>query len=276
MKRIAILFLGLLVALSVLLIGCSEDSEEIGTPPSLPPMASLSADLGNFPQYETHRGDKVENKDNFIFAATNVGFWQNTLTYGFLIPAAAFPAADDHDFAYSSSLKKWQSTYSVSVNQEVFSATLMAKRNDETILWELYLSSEGEFEDFLWVTGESLIDNSEGEWIIYGSPAQPRQVLQVQWDRDQESYINSKYTIIDEESTKNGSSVEFGLSLDSDYTYYYNVMVIDSEGENYKASILYNQNSTEGSVKSETVYGDSDFRCWDAAHDNVECVKQVS
>lgn len=271
MKRIGITFLGLLIALSVLIVGCSDDTENPGNPPQLPPKASLSANLGTFPQNGDGRVDEANAKTNFVFSAVNVGFWQTTLGAVIFIPAAVFEAAFGHDFQYLEDQERWKSEYTVDVNSQEVTAELFAENNGETVSWEMYLSVEGQYDDFLWFTGESRADNTGGDWVLYGGPSEPREVLRIDWDREGDDFINSKYTLVDSESAREGSFVEYGLSTEATFTHYYEVSIEDSEGENYDAMILYNETTTEGRVRSESHFGDAEWRCWDANQEDIDC-----
>ncbi|MEQ9303172.1 MAG: hypothetical protein RJQ14_04590 [Marinoscillum sp.] len=271
MKRIGIIFLGFLIAVSVLMVGCGEDVENPGNPPELPPKASLTANLGNFPQNEDGRVDETNAKGNFLFAAVNVGFWQTLVGAAIVIPAAAFEAAFDESFEYVASERKWKSSYTVGTSGSLISAELYAENKGETVGWEMYLSQEGQFDRFLWFTGESRVDNTGGEWILYTTPADPKEVLHIDWDRNGADFINSKYVMVDSESSKEGSFIEYGLSTEADFTHYYEVSVVDTEGDDYDAFILFNETTTEGRIKSEAYFGDSDFRCWDDGLEDIDC-----
>ncbi|MEQ8470843.1 MAG: hypothetical protein RIC35_06635 [Marinoscillum sp.] len=271
MNRIGIKFLSLVIGVSMLFVSCSEDSENAGNPPELPPKASLSANLGTFPQNGDGRVDETQTKTNFAFSAINVGFWQTAIGVVIFIPAKAFEAAFNQDFQYLSDEKRWKSEYTVNVNNQAVTAQLFAKNNGETVSWEMYLSAEGQYEDFLWFTGESRVDNSGGDWVLYGGPSEPREVLRIDWDREGDNFIHSKYVLVDTESAKSGSFVEYGLSTEADFSHYYEIFVVDTQGDDYDAHILYNETSTEGRVKSEAHFGDADWRCWDENQDDIDC-----
>lgn len=271
MKRLGTIFLGALVALGVILSSCSEDSENPGNPPELPPRASMSVNLGNFPQNEGGRVDNSTAKTNFAFAALNVGFWQTIVGATIVIPAVAFDAASDHSFEYQESDGRWKSEYTVGQGGSLITAELFAETTGETVKWEMYLSQAGSYDQFLWFTGESRVDNSGGEWTLYASPQSPREVLTIDWDRVEGDAVNSLYTLTDETSTKTGSYIEYGVSAESDYSHYYDVSVVDTEDDDYDLSILYNEETKVGRVKSNAYFGDPDWRCWDESFDDTAC-----
>lgn len=272
MKRNGIILIGLLVALSAFISSCSDDSEtNPGEAPSLPPQGSLSANLGNFPQNEGGRA--VYAKDYFGFAAVNVGFWQTVLGASLVIPATAFDEAFDHSFTYLEDQGKWKSEYTVNVNGKSLTAQLFADRDDdgEEVKWEMYLSLEGQYEDFLWFTGESRTDNTGGEWTLYGGPGEPREVLEIEWEREDGAPVQSKYVLIDEQSDRSGSFIAYGETDEAGFSHYYEVSVESDSAEDYDATIYFNETTKEGRVKSESHYGDADWRCWDANFENTTC-----
>lgn len=271
MKRTGAIILGAFIALTAILSSCSDDSENPGTAPTLPPASSMSVNLGNFPQNEGGRIDYTNTKTNFALAAGNVVLWQTILASSIVIPAAAFEEAFNHDFQYSESAGKWVSEYSVNVAGAAITAELYAEVTGETVIWEMYLSQEGAFDQFLWFSGESNLDNTGGEWVLYASPQRPVEVLTIDWDRVEGEAVNSLYTLVDASSTKNGSYIEYGVTTEAGYTHFYDVSITDSEDDDYDLFILYNEENYTGSVKSNAVFGDDAPRCWDEALEDTEC-----
>ncbi len=271
MKRTGTLFLGALIAIAAILSSCSDDTEAPGNPPELPPKASLSVNLGNFTQNEGGRVDQTTAKNNFSFAALNVGFWQTIVGATIVIPSVAFEAAFDHSFEYQESDGRWKSEYTFGQNGSMITAELFAENTGETVIWEMYLSQEGAFDRFLWFTGESRVDNTGGEWVLHASPENPREVLTIDWDRVEGDAVYSLYTLTDETSEKSGSYIEYGLSSESDFTHFYDVSITDTEEDDYDLNILFNQETKVGRVKSNTYFGDSDYRCWDETLEDVDC-----
>lgn len=271
MKRTGAIFLGAIIALAAILSSCNNDSEDHGTPPELPPSASLSANLGNFPQNGGGRVDAADGSGHYVFAALNVGIWQTIVGAAIVIPAAAFQEAFDHSFQFSEAEGKWVSEYSVGAGGQVINAELYAEVTGETVIWEMYLSQEDQFDRFLWFSGESRVDNSGGEWTLYASPQRPVEVLTIDWDRVEGEAINSLFTLVDAENSKTSSYIEYGLTAETGFTHYYDVSITDTEGDDYDLYIYFNEETKVGKVKSNAYFGDDAWRCWDDAFEDTEC-----
>lgn len=273
MKKFSIFTLCAFMAILTAMIACSDQADEQPTtPPELPPKSSMSSDMGNFSSNE-EKSTTVNGVSNFQFAAGNVIFWQSFLAVDLAIPVAAFNEAFNHNFEYLKTDQQWKSEYSVSVANQEISATLYAKRSDNNnkVMWKMYLSSEGKFDDFLWFEGESNINNTGGFWTLYKSPSAPRPVLRINWDRIDGEAVSSTYTLVDVNSDKEGSSIAYGLSSENGFTHRYAVTIESKNQEGYDLSILYNQETRVGKVKSETHYNDNIWHCWNENLEDTNC-----
>ena len=262
-----------LIACLIVFSSCSEDNGESNpTAPQLPPQQSMSANMGGFPSNgEGSAANSGEARTHFNFAAGNVLFWQTLINVQLAIPVAAFQEAFNHSFEYLDSDGIWKSEYDVSVANKSMTATLYADRSGNQIEWEMYLSLPGEFDNFLWFSGESNLDNSGGTWVLYRSPSEPRAALQIDWQKENDATIKSTYTLIDTQADKSGSFIEFGLSSEAAFTHYYEVSVKSESSEDYDALIYYNQETRIGSVTSVSYFGDNDKRCWNSSLENTDC-----
>ncbi len=271
MRRTGAIFLGAIIALAAILSSCSDDAEGHGNPPELPPSASLSVNLGNFPQNEGGRVDAASASGNFAFAAINVAVWQTIIGGAIVIPAVAFEGATDQTFQYSESEGKWISEYTVGTGGKLITAELLAEVTGETVIWEMYLSQDGSFDRFLWFTGESRVDNSGGEWTLYASPQRPVEVLTIDWDRVEGEAINSLFTLVDADNSKINSYIEYGLTSEAGFSHYYDVSITDTAGDDYDLYIYFNEETKVGRVKSTAYFGDDTWRCWDETLEDTDC-----
>lgn len=262
----------LFVALLMISVGCSDDSETNPTPPQLPPQASMSVDMGNFSSNQ-EKSSTAEDVSNFQFAAGNVLFWQTLLAIDLAVPVAAFNEAFNRSFEYLRDDNRWKSEYSFTIGNKMITATLYAEKRDSnsTVIWEMYLSSEGRYEDFLWFSGESKLNNSGGQWVLYKSPDEPRATLTIDWEKADGAAVNSTYTLVDNESDREGSYIEYGLSSETGFTHFYEVSIVSQSSNDYDLSILFNNSSRVGRVKSTAQYGNSDWNCWNEDLENVNC-----
>lgn len=271
MKRyLALIFMAMTLTTS-LFTACTDDSETADEAPALPPQASLSADLGNFPQNGSGRVDGTQEKTNFLFSSVNVVFWQTTLVAGIAIPAAAFQEAFNHEFTYDKSSKLWKSEYSVQAGGKTIEATLTASRTDADLIhWEMYLTVSGQFEDYLWFTGDSRIDNTGGDWTLYAGPGQSGTLLQIDWDRNGSDFLYSKYTLTNA-SSRAGSYIAYGETEEAGFSHFYEVSITDTAGDDYDVEIYVNEETKVGKVKSLAYFEDELWHCWDENLDDVAC-----
>ena len=273
MKTLSIKLFSALLACLIVFSSCSEDDGEANpTAPQLPPQESMSTNMGDFPSNgEGSVAYSTEERTNFNFAAGNVLFWQTILNVQLAIPVAAFQEAFNHSFEYLEADGIWKSEYAVSVGNKNVTATLYAERIDNQIEWEMYLSVPGEFDNYLWFSGQSNVDNSGGTWTLYRSPAEPRAMLRIQWERESGSAIKSTYTLIDSQADKSGSYIEYGVSSEAEFTHYYEISVSSETEDDYDALIYYNQETRVGSVISVSYFGDDAARCWNNNFENTDC-----
>ncbi|MHA7099157.1 hypothetical protein [Roseivirga pacifica] len=279
MKTLKLKLASTLLAVLVVFTACSDDDgSQNPSSPELPPEASMSANLGNFPSNGESSGNgsaaNLEQNDhsNFAFAATNVVFWQTILNVQLAIPVAAFHEAFNHSFEYLPEQAKWRSEYTVQVNNQSITATLYAEYNNaDQIEWEMYLTAPGQFEDYLWFRGESQTDGSGGTWYLSKGPAQSGEVLSITWDRQGENVVNAIYTLVDEQSERNGSYIEYGVTTESGYTHFYDISIVSETEADYDVLIYYNEDTQEGTVRSEAHFETSTFMCWDSDFQNTAC-----
>lgn len=261
------------MALSVLFVGCSKDSDTNPSAPTLPPESTIAPDMGNFSSNQESGAANLEGQDqsNFGFAALNVIFWQSMLTVDLAIPVAAYKEAFNHNFEYQNDEDRWKSEYSVVVGDQTITATLYAEKTGASASWKMYLSSEGRFEDFLWFSGTSRLDNTSGEWTLFKSPEAPRELLQIDWEKESDAEFKLTYSLNDTQSDKEGSYIEYGSTDEDAYTHFYDVSIVSTTEEDYDVSILFNNDTKVGRVKSEAHFNSGDWFCWNANFQNEVC-----
>lgn len=89
----------------------------------------------------------------WLNAAAHVTVWNTIITIGLAVPVAAFRESFNHEGVYQGN-KEWAWTYDVTTPDAVYTADLHGTIKDTTVLWEMYVSRAGVFEDFLWYYGE--------------------------------------------------------------------------------------------------------------------------
>lgn len=241
-------------------------------PPELPPTTSMVIPFDAFSNGTlTQHGDALEvvTKQNFGFAATTIVFWNAAVTLTMAIPVASFLAAANQDFEFIGDAT-WEATYTFNPPGGVqHTARLQAKLGDN-VEWKMYISKQNSFTDFLWFSGESELNNTEGTWTLYRSPSNPTKFIDILWHANpEESTGDIKYTYAVPDVPENGNSIFYGVTNETPYDAFYIIFnnVIDSE-----TVIEWNRETTAGRVKSEPHFGDDSFHCWDTLANGLEDV----
>jgi hypothetical protein len=284
------LFLSL-VSITLLCAGCVGSSINSKTvqPPEIPPQSTFVMDFNDFIQAKSSynptqtpaillatffpdRGSVIKapnalgDRTNWLFAVLNVGFWNLAGFVGLTIPVAAF----------TESLKQtpvkqtdgsWIWTYSITVQGITYTAKLNGKYIDSGVRWDMYITKENEYTDFLWYYGESNSGSTQGYWVLKDKPSNPNDLLRIDWHRDPADETGDiKYTNIVPGGTENGGYISFavtkGQDPDRSYTIY-------NKGKNEITDIEWSSVTKAGRVKDSLHFGDSYWHYWDSALNNT-------
>jgi hypothetical protein len=226
----------------------------------------VSLNLGN-DDWLSPESPAPEQK-NWNFAALNVGFWNAVLFVGLVIPVAAFIESFNHSPEQQPDYT-WVWTYEVPINEDLYTAELEGRFIDSGVRWEMYISKEGEYSDFQWYYGESNLPATEGFWILKKNPADPTELLRIDWHRDiAEASSDIKYTNIVPGGPENGGYIFYEVTAGTPYDRLYE---IHNKGKDNITYIQWNSATMEGGVRDLQHFGDSDWRCWDSSQKDIEC-----
>lgn len=224
--------------------------------PELPPegafvMADLSGDTTSKGLY-----------GNFGYAALNVAVWTTITNVGMAVPVAAYKMALTQEPVHVSG-NKWVWEYQVGVGLVIvktYTVQLYGETFDDRVEWELHVSFNGEFDDFIWYTGTHNIEATAGEWIIYKSPSENHEFVKVDWTRNKDDGTGTiKYTNIEPENVENGGYIYYGNDQDGTFNSFFDIF---NKGDNNLIEIDYNTHTHVGRVKSEFWFFDENWHCW--------------
>jgi hypothetical protein len=261
-----------LLALAISLLsmgGCGNASEA----PTIPPVETFVIPFGDF---QSTGAESVvsfaSNQSNWNFAAFSVGVWSALITVGLAVPVAAFRASFG-----STPLQQddgsWVWSYSVNVGSSTYTATLHAQFATEVlpqgVHWSMNISKEGEYEGFLWYYGESDLPLTQGFWILRQSPADPTNLLQIDWSRNisAETYA-VRYTNIVPDGPENGGYIDTQYTAGVPYDHIWDIY---NKGQDNHTYIQWSKPTGEGRVQDSNNFGDDDWHCWDTTRTNVTC-----
>jgi hypothetical protein len=267
-RTLACLLLVLIVPL-VTTAGCGSTAEA----PIIPPPETFVIPFGDFQNMGAHEVSSfASNQSSFNFAALSVGVWSAFIAIGLAVPVAAFQASF-HNIPLHQDDGSWVWSYSVNVGGSIYTAELHAQFDTEVlpegIYWSMNISKQGEYEDFLWYYGESDVPATEGFWILKKSPADPTDLLQIDWSRNisAETY-GVKYTNIVPDGPENGGYIDTQYTGGVPYDHIWDIY---NKGQDNHTLIQWSQTTGEGRVKDSNQIGDDDWHCWNTGRTNVTC-----
>ncbi|MFW6102053.1 MAG: hypothetical protein ACOC6O_00095 [Chloroflexota bacterium] len=208
------------------------------------------------------------NKSNWNHAALNVGFWSTVVLVGLAVPVAAFQASF-RNIPLQQPDGSWIWSYSVLIRGSVHSAELHGQFIPEGVHWNMRISKEDEYQDFLWYYGESNLPATEGFWILKQNPDEPNDLLEIDWSRDISTGTYSiRYTNIVPDGPENGGYIDVQYTDDIPYDYIWDIY---NKGQDNHTYIEFSGSTGEGRVKDLNRFGDDDWHCWDSDQMNVAC-----
>ena len=182
-----------IILLILLTLSCKDDEVNNPTsePPEIPPLSSFKLDFNEFPSNAgllknsgQNNLSEIASKDNWGWAAFNVLFWQTFANAGMIIPVASFAASLNEDPERMDD-GRWLWTYEFSPLSNIkYTAKLYGETEGLNINWEMYISKENEFEDFLWYYGQSDLLGTDGNWILNRHPEEPTPWISIEWNRN--------------------------------------------------------------------------------------------
>ncbi len=208
------------------------------------------------------------NQSNWNYAAFTVGLW-GVVGLGVLaVPVAAFRASFLHTPVQQPD-GSWIWSYSVMVGGSVYSAELHGQFIPEGVHWDMSISKEGEYEDFLWYYGEHNLPVTEGFWILKKSQADPTDFIQIDWSRNISPVAyNIRYTNIVPGGPENGGYIDVQYTEGAPYDYSCDIY---NKGQDNHTYIEFSSSTGEGRVKDFNHFGDNDWYCWDSDRMNIVC-----
>jgi hypothetical protein len=261
----------------LLVISCSKSSsgpkEE---PPAIPPASSFIMDFSDFTGPDTSVNmpeNGVPNEfiltyQNWGWAYTNVVVWNTVLTVTLAVPVAAFLESFKHEPSQQSN-GKWLWSYSFTALNSSYTAKLYGSISNDGTEWEMYITKEGVYEDFLWYEGGADLPRTNGTWTVYANPDNATPFLSIEWNRDVNvGTADITYTNITPSVQNNGDYISYGLVGDATYDAFYQIY---QKGENHLVEIEWNRQIMYGRIKDMMHFEDEEWHCWDEHLEDIDC-----
>jgi hypothetical protein len=247
----------LLLAINgVSILSCEKDKKDA---PELPPETSF---ILNFNDLQGNQKSTLSHS-NWTAAAFTVGVW-NTLLVGTLaVPVASYIEAFNHEPVRVDN-NTWKWSYTVLVKNVNYTADLYADVFDAEVNWEMYISQEGGFSNFLWYKGTCDILRTHGTWTLFLDPVHNNEFLEIEWNHDWDNNTGDiRYTNVLSSSEYLGDYIYAGITTDATYNAFYDIY---DNSEDTLVKINYNTETQEGSI----YYGGS-WHCWDSNLEDIAC-----
>lgn len=264
-KRLIAVFL----AVIFLITSCNDDGPESpGVAPTIPPSSSFEMDFNQFPEDGGSAGGRTATAANWSHAAVNVGVWNLIIGVATVVPVAAFKAAIDKTPEFIGS-NTWQWSYNFEVDNIQHSAKLHGTLVSDGVNWKMLLSKAGAYTDYEWYSGHSNSERTEGWWILNFGPVEARPFVRIDWNRNVDNTVASiKYTSTDPQNAGIGGYIYYGINEQTPFNTYYDIF--DNQDDNL-VEIKWNRSNHAGTVRNPKFFGDTNFRCWNTALQDVAC-----
>lgn len=272
----------IVVFMAVFAASCEKTEDNDSTDAiELPPMETLALDLDDFMSDPSASGKTSlasKTGNNWVYPRVVVGIWNTALFTTLAVPVASFRTAFAHK-PVAIADNKWQWTYTVDGFSGQYTSRLTGELRSDQVIWEMYITRTGveSFEEFLWFSGTSDRDGTNGGWTLYQSADRPNRMLEIDWERENDEVGRVRYTWVRElndndvtDSFRN-SYLEYGRQ-DADYDIYYNIHAFDENLEDFvDVNIEWHSTNHNGRVKSPTYFEDDAWHCWDNMGEDASC-----
>jgi hypothetical protein len=248
------LILGLAI-LFINMISCEKDRKDA---PGLPPESAFVINFSDFQENQK----SAQTNANWSRAAFTVWVWNNILGVILAVPVASYIEAFNHEPVRVDN-NTWKWSYTVPVKSVNYTADLYAEVMDAEVNWEMYISQEGGFVNFLWYKGTCDILRTHGNWTLYFGPAENKEFLEIEWTHDWESNTGDiRYTNV-QTTSEGGDYIYAGITNDTPYNAFYDLY---DDSEDNMVKINYSTETKEGSI-----YYDDSWHCWNSSLEDIEC-----
>ncbi|MCB0495690.1 MAG: hypothetical protein KDC79_06115 [Cyclobacteriaceae bacterium] len=256
-----------LFSTGILMTACTTNEEvNPGVAPELPPVASMTIDFSYFDG--TNIGGRTNAASNWERAASVVGFWSTVLTANLTLPVAAFKVAINEKPAYDRDRGLWVWSYTYDFVGKKYTSELTGQLQGNEVVWKMYISEQGGFQNALWYSGVMKADGTSGYWLLNYNGNNPTEYLRIDWAKEGEDIGTIKFTYTLDGSAEYGSYIEYSHSSETDFDRTYKVYLSAYEAN---VTIEWNAETSNGHIMDSYYFQDVDYHCWDSDFMDVDC-----
>ncbi|MCB0804955.1 MAG: hypothetical protein KDC05_04100 [Bacteroidales bacterium] len=246
-----------------------DNNPEPGQAPTIPPESTFVSNFTDFTEGDTTTFKSAQTYHNWAFAATHVWVWNTLINVTFVVPVVSFRESFKHAPVYDPDEESWVWSYNFFAQNTVHLAELHGKVIDDSVKWEMYITKNNVYSDYLWYHGMSKIGNTGGHWHLNGPPEDPGEKIAIDWNRNPvASEADIKYTIVIEGDEGYGSYIHYGIYENELLNAYYTIY--GAKDDNL-VEIEWHRTNENGRVMNEMHFGDPNWHCWDENLMDVTC-----
>jgi hypothetical protein len=136
----------------------------------------------------------------------------------------------------------------------------------------MYVTHDGDYEDFLWYQGWSQINDLGGRWVMYESPTKTNELLGIYWQKNTGdntvsiTYKNICPPSIAPHGDNYGGYISYGTSSGT-YNRFYKIY--NASNQNL-AEIEWNFGDERGRIRDSLTYANT-WACWDEVQQDCDC-----
>lgn len=253
---------GYIILIFVMLFSFS-CKNEIEKSPKLPSIETFVVDFSYFQLNKVF----FESQNNWEYVSEKVADWNRLITDSLSTPIASYVEAVNIQNPVYQGDDTWLWEYSFNNNKSIYTAKLFGLVEDESIYWEMYISKDGEYDDFKWFTGTSLNDESNVSWTIYKNPSDAIKLYSVEYNYVSDGVRNIRYVNLASNDKTRGNYIECGGDKNDDFDSFCNIY---NKGLENLIEIQWSTINKKGRVKDEIGFQDSYWHCWDEDRDDCD------
>jgi hypothetical protein len=259
----------LLSLVFLLAAGCGKKAD--GPSPELPPEGSFIMDFEDFDDGKMSSSRVVgadSTYSNFGYAGLNVLVWNVVITVNAAVPVKAFRESFNHEPDWDRRLQRYVWEYNLDVLGRRYTAQLQGWIEGSDTRWEMFLSQDNGFQNFLWYSGRSAIARNNANWTLNKDPQAPTPYIGIEYTANSVVDAQIRYTNIIGGHEENGGYIEFKVVDSPEFDRAYSIY--SAKNDNL-IEIEWSHLGLDGRVKDEIHFTDAAWHCWDAAYLDATC-----
>ncbi len=205
---------------------------------------------------------------NWWRAKSIVKNWNLTILENLSVPISSYLKATKTQNPLYQSDNTWLWEYDFYDGEINYSSKLFGTENTDSVIWEMYITKEGEYNDFLWFSGICFNNNNTVLWKIYDNPDNAEELMSINYNKQSSDVIDIKFTNISPSDAENGSYFLLGKSNTDNFNRYFKSF---TKTDDKKLEITWSSEIGYGKISSFDLYQDSNWHCWDESLKDVDC-----